>query len=518
MFEAKPKEVLEQISQNINFLLIYFIYINKFCIFASINLNEAKQAIIITKNNMLMKKILLSLISVLFAVCANAQVTFDFDNDYQKYFPELPGVSSGSNATYVADGELNGDAVVSIDGVTVTIKASAADAATRNRIWATSPRLRMYNESFTIAAAGHKITKIEFFAHSTNFNISTAVGTLSADKVWYGSEESVVFAVAKNTQIKSIVVTVDGEQETPEQPVDITNTPATAYTTSQAYDLIKADKGLDKAVYVKGTITKVDEISLEYGNATYYITDGVKELEIYRGFGLGGEKFTSVDDIQDGDDVVVYGKLVDYKGTYEMTTGSKIYSLNGKIADETPDTPVTPEEPYTVVGAGTLDNPYTIEDVIKGVYNAEQTVEGVWVKGVILGCFGSEKEPISAKDPVASNIALGTEDKAFVIPVQLIANNTTGDSPARKAINIVDNPENVGKTVWIYGNIEKYFSVAGVKGTSDWSWDGQTSSVELIKASSMSTRNAIFSISGAKLNNAPVKGVYIIDGKKKVVK
>lgn len=467
---------------------------------------------------MLMKKILLSLLVALCAFNVSAQVKFDFDNDYLKYFPELPGVSSGSNATYVADGELNSDAVVTIDGVTITIKASAADATTRNRIWATSPRLRMYNESFTIAAAGHKITKIEFSAHSTNFNISTAVGTLSEDKVWYGSEESVLFTVAKNTQIKSITVTVDGEKEEPAGPVDITNTPATAYTVTEALALIEAGKGLDKEVYVKGTITKVQEVSAQYGNATYFISDGSKELEIFRGYGLGGERFTSEDDIQDGDEVIVYGKLLDYNGTYEVTTGSKIYSLNGKIADETPDTPVTPEEPYTLVGAGTLDNPYTIEDVIKGVYNAEQAVEGVWVKGVILGCFGSEKEPISAKDPVASNIALGTEDKAFVIPVQLLANNATGDSPARKALNIVDNPENVGKTVWIYGNIEKYFSVAGVKGTSDWSWDGQTSSVESIKVSSMSTRNAIYSVSGAKLNNAPVKGVYIIDGKKKVVK
>ena len=52
-------------------------------------------------------------------------------------------------------------------------------------------------------------------------------------------------------------------------------------------------------------------------------------MEIYRGYYLEGEKFTAEDQIKVGDKVIVYGKLVDYNGTKEMTTGSSIYSLNG---------------------------------------------------------------------------------------------------------------------------------------------------------------------------------------------
>ena len=52
-------------------------------------------------------------------------------------------------------------------------------------------------------------------------------------------------------------------------------------------------------------------------------------MEIYRGYYLEGENFTAEDQIKVGDKVIVYGKLVDYKGTKEMTTGSSIYSLNG---------------------------------------------------------------------------------------------------------------------------------------------------------------------------------------------
>ena len=118
----------------------------------------------------------------------------------------------------------------------------------------------------------------------------------------------------------------------PEPPVDITNTPETAYTVAKANDLITAGQGLETKVYVIGTITKIKEVSTSYGNATYWIGDGTEysanDLEIYRGYYLEGEYFTAEDQIKVGDKVIVYGKLVDYKGTKEMT-GSSIYSLNG---------------------------------------------------------------------------------------------------------------------------------------------------------------------------------------------
>ena len=118
----------------------------------------------------------------------------------------------------------------------------------------------------------------------------------------------------------------------PDPSVDITNTPETAYTVAKANDLITAGQGLDTKVYVIGTITKIKEVSTSYGNATYWIGDGAEyssdDLEIFRGYYLEGENFTAEDQIKVGDKVIVYGKLVDYKGTKEMT-GSSIYSLNG---------------------------------------------------------------------------------------------------------------------------------------------------------------------------------------------
>ena len=95
-------------------------------------------------------------------------------------------------------------------------------------------------------------------------------------------------------------------------------------------------------IYVKGFISQIDDISpvpeTTYGNATYWISDQkgstAGQLEIYRGYSLGGEKFTSKDEIKEDDEVIVFGKVVNFRGsTPEFTTGSSIYSLNGKTAE-----------------------------------------------------------------------------------------------------------------------------------------------------------------------------------------
>ena len=90
-------------------------------------------------------------------------VTIDFDNDYQKIFPTLKGVSSGSGDSYVADGDIPAEGITSeiVDGVCILI-APDADAKTPSRIWASSPRLRMYSGSFAVMpTTGEVIKKIE---------------------------------------------------------------------------------------------------------------------------------------------------------------------------------------------------------------------------------------------------------------------------------------------------------------------------------------------------------------------
>lgn len=120
-------------------------------------------------------------------------------------------------------------------------------------------------------------------------------------------------------------------------PVDITNTPETAYTVAKAFELIEAGQGLNAKVYVKGKISAITEVETEkFFNATYNISDNGttegQQLIVYHGKYIGGANFESDDQINIGDEVIVYGQLVNFKGKYEINSNNQIYSINGVTA------------------------------------------------------------------------------------------------------------------------------------------------------------------------------------------
>ena len=86
--------------------------------------------------------------------------------------------------------------------------------------------------------------------------------------------------------------------------------------------------------YVKGIISKNLDISTQYGNATFYISDDgtttTDQFYVFRCYYIGGEKFASTDQLKIGDEVVLKGKLINYYGnTPEMTQGGEVVSVNG---------------------------------------------------------------------------------------------------------------------------------------------------------------------------------------------
>lgn len=103
----------------------------------------------------------------------------------------------------------------------------------------------------------------------------------------------------------------------------------TAFTKGLANDVQSSE------VYAKGYIVKVSDIdtSGNFGNATYLISDqkdgSTGSFQIYRGYGLGGKKFNEgATIIKEGDEVIVYGKVVNYKGnTPQFAQGSTIVSI-----------------------------------------------------------------------------------------------------------------------------------------------------------------------------------------------
>lgn len=117
------------------------------------------------------------------------------------------------------------------------------------------------------------------------------------------------------------------------QPVAV-NTAETAFTVAEALKQIEDWTASTEKVYVKGKISKIDEVSTQYGNATYFISDDgteTNQLKVFRGYYLNNEKFTAADQINVGDEVIVYGVLINYNNTTpEINQYNNLYSHNGK--------------------------------------------------------------------------------------------------------------------------------------------------------------------------------------------
>lgn len=91
----------------------------------------------------------------------------------------------------------------------------------------------------------------------------------------------------------------------------------------------------DAEMYVKGIVVSVDNGSYDpsYGSLKYYISsDGTtkNQFRVYNGYkGPNRTKFSGEDDLKPGDEVVICGKLVNFNGTKEFTTGNYTVSING---------------------------------------------------------------------------------------------------------------------------------------------------------------------------------------------
>ena len=150
-------------------------------------------------------------------------------------------------------------------------------------------------------------------------------------------------------------------------------------------------------VYVKGKISRIASNgtfgeSGTYGNASFYISaDGTGDGEFYvfRTLYFGGEKYTSGTDIKVGDEVVIFGALMNYKGNTTETVANEswLYSLNGATDGSGGggggDTPSgegsgTQADPYTPAGAANA-----VKDLTWTSNTEYQKTDKVYVKGKI---------------------------------------------------------------------------------------------------------------------------------------
>lgn len=129
-------------------------------------------------------------------------------------------------------------------------------------------------------------------------------------------------------------------------------------------------------------------------------------------------------------------------------------------------------------GTGTAADPYTVAEVI--AMGKDLNVASASVKGYIVGYVdgqvistGSHFDLSAGASAVsASNLlmadAQNCTDASQCIPVQLVSK-----TDIRAALNLKDNPGNLGKTLNITGQLIKYFGVPGVKAPTAYTLDGQ---------------------------------------------
>ena len=158
-------------------------------------------------------------------------------------------------------------------------------------------------------------------------------------------------------------------------------TEASPYNVTKALAIIASGSASENDVYVSGIVSTVSEIETSnFGNATYNISiDGTtnSELIIFRGYYLGGAKFTATDQLKVGDKVVVCGKLIKFYEKSEMAQGNKLISLNGKKAETGGTTPGGEEKPgggetggEEKPGGGAVEgNTLTVEASAMGIEN-----------------------------------------------------------------------------------------------------------------------------------------------------
>lgn len=152
-----------------------------------------------------------------------------------------------------------------------------------------------------------------------------------------------------------------------------------------------------EVVYVKGIISRIAENGSfaqtgTFGNGNFYISDdgatGDKEFYCYRVLYLGNKKYTSGTDIKVGDEVVICGKLMNYRGNTPETVANEayLYSLNGETEGGgggggntgTPQGTGTQADPYNAAAANAAASTLTYTD--KDNY---QKSDNVYIKGKI---------------------------------------------------------------------------------------------------------------------------------------
>lgn len=211
----------------------------------------------------------------------------------------------------------------------------------------------------------------------------------------------------------------------------IANTKETAYTTVQAIEIINktsAEQLAAENVYVKGVVSKVDSYNAKYKSITYWLDNDA--FQVYSGKGLNGEVFTSKEDIAAGANVIICGKIMKFKETYEFDKENYLVEYKAPVEKVLKSIAISGEATKTTYTEGEVFDPTGL--VVTATYEDESTEV---VTGRVKWTFNPETLTLGTNEVKATatygemtaskTVTVTVTEAPKVVGIDLTKDNTT---------------------------------------------------------------------------------------------
>ena len=257
----------------------------------------------------------------------SGSITADFSGMGYKYFQ----ITRGANAAYWEKIDIIYSAHASTQSESDLAITNASTDFTFDLYNNSTAQVINYTTSSTGAITITPASPTSYFSYvhdatAKTITVTPLAVTPSAQSVTISQEADENYYPGTTTFTVSVVNSdpnVPGTQNNP-------------YTVAQARAAIDANSGVT-GVYATGIVSENNYFSSNNGYITYFISaDGSTEsdqLEAFHGMNFNGAVFTSANEIQVGDSVVIYGNLMKYHDNntntdvYEFASGNQLVFL-----------------------------------------------------------------------------------------------------------------------------------------------------------------------------------------------
>ena len=298
------------------------------------------------------------------------------------------------------------------------------------------------------------------------------------------------------------------------------------YTVTEALTLIDAlaDNGKIQSVYVKGAVNEVTSFNSTYNSLTYYIedlTDNTKTLYVYGGKNLGNTDFTGTSDLSVGDELVIFGDLQKY---VKNSTTTPEFTSNNYIVQYKPDGSTTEVKAATIT-ADKYKTYVSTENLLVPAGVTVYIATGETASTLTL----TSVEKIKAGTPVilfsetADTYQFEITDDAVTYPATNLLKISDGTA-VNGVFVLAKSGDNVGFYKWMGGALSagRVYVDAPANAARDYleftfEDESETTSVADVRGKMADGRSDIYDLQGRKVAQ-PTKGLYIVNGRKVIIK